>query len=411
MIRLKQRTILKFTSTLFFLFIFLNDHTFYSDFFESTGTYFLIIAVAFLALSIFVVRVISLDLRMCLVFFGWAVCVLVPCAIAGVTPLVFVRFCYWVALLIMLIVLEKADIDYRESLLFAVKILCVWCFVCYFYTQFGFDFLPVTNVSDKLLYNWYKVKLNGYLIYKNLVTFSLGGFSVIKLYSPLGEPGIACMYFNFAVIWLLFFSDLSQKENRRWVFFFSAAILLSLSMIGILVFFSVLVVYAVKERKYAVIFFLSVPIVVFSAVLIIQKLGTQSYTQRSSDYAVMFDVILKNLPFGIGLGNIDSVQKVSALAKNADSMGFYCGLLYPLVQYGVFGIVYYCMVFIAFRNFSGDRFARLAFFMYFFLTLLTQPQADECFILSFVFAGIVKHFQSDSYHQQRRKKSLVKPTV
>ena len=398
-LKLKQNTILKYSTALFFLFIFLNDHTVYSDFFESTGTYFLIIATFFLLVATIIVHRIYTNGRMWLIFFGWTISVIIPCIIAGITSLVFVRFCYWIALLLMLLVLEKTEIDYRDSLLCAVKILCIWCFVCYFYTLLGWDFLPVTNVSDKLLYDWFKVELNGYLIYKNLVTFSFGGLSVIKLYSPLGEPGIASMYFNFAVIWLLFFKDTSIRKNRIWLFLFSIAIILSLSMIGIIVYFSIIIIYAVKRGKIVFIFLLSIPIVVASAILILQKLGTESFFQRTNDYAVMYNVIINNFPFGIGLGNLDSIQPSAILGMNTELIGFFCGLLYPLAQYGILGIYYYRMVFIGFKNFSADRFAKYAFFIYFFLTLLTQPQADECFILSFVFAGIIKHCRNYLYNQ------------
>lgn len=396
-LQINRNVLLKYSSTLFFLFIFLNDHTFYSDFFDQTSTYFLIIATFFLAASVITSQKIYTNARMWLIFFFWAVCVLIPCLYAGMTSLVFVRFCYWIALLLMLLVLEKSSFDYRESLFCATKILCIWCFVCYFYTLFGFDFLPVTNVSDELLYNWFKVELNGYLIYKNLVNFSFGGFSIIKLYSPLGEPGIACMYFNFAIIWLLFFTDVKNSKNRIWLLLFSGAVILSLSMIGIIVFFSILIIYMLKRGKIGFVLLLSIPIIAFSSILIIQKLGTESFFQRSNDYVVMYNVIANNLPFGIGLGNIDSIQP-SMLEIGTELVGFYCGLLYPLAQYGLFGIFYYCMLFISCRNFSDNRFGKYAFFVYFFLTLLTQPQADECFILSFIFAGIIKYcrfYQND----------------
>lgn len=398
-LNIKQDIFLKYTSAFFFLFLFLNDHTFYSDFFGSTSKYFLTISTFFLILTLFIARKIYTNGKMWMYFLGWTVAVFVPCLVSGITSLVFVRFCYWTVLLLMLLVLEKADIDYRESLFFVTKIFCVWCFICYLYTLLEFDFLPVTNVSGKLLYNWFNVELNGYFIYKNLVKFSLGGLSIIKLYSPLGEPGIACMYFNFAIIWLLFFTDTNHKNNRKWIILFSSAIILSLSMIGIIVFFSILITYLYKKNKIKLALLLVIPIIILSLILIIQKLSTESFIQRTSDYVLMSSVIIDSFPFGIGLGNIDSIQP-SMLGIDVELVGFYCGLLYPLAQYGVLGIYYYYMLFIAFKNFSNNTFGRYAFLIYFFLTLLTQPQAEECFILSFIFAGIIRHCR-------RRVKTMV----
>lgn len=385
-IELKRNLTLKYTSALFFLFIFLNDHTIYSDFFGSTSTYFLIIASFFLAASIIIAGKIYSAGRMWIMFFLWAICVIIPCTVAGFTYLVFVRFCYWIALLLMLLILEKTGIDYRECLFTTIKVLCIWCFLCYFYTLFGFNFLPVTNISDELLYNWFNVELNGYLIYKNLVTFSLGNFSIIKLYSPLGEPGIASMYFNFAVIWILFFTDAKDKKNRRWLYIFSLAIILSFSMIGIIVLFAIYIVYEMGKCKITKIFLLSIPMILVSLILIMQKVGTESYFQRVNDYGVMFDVIIDKFPFGTGIGNMTAAK----LGINTDLAGFYCGLLYPATQYGVFGLYYYYMMLVSGLKFSDNRFGRYAFFIYFILTLLTQPQADECFILSFIFAGVIK---------------------
>ena len=385
---LKKTTILKNSSILFFLFIFLNDHTVFSDFFETSSTYFLVLATLLLLISVFSSGKLYSNKKMWLFFLSWAVSVLIPCVLAGLTSLVFVRFCYWFALLLMLLVLEYAGIDYRDILLETVKILCIWCYICYFYTLLGFDFLPVTNVSKSLLYNWFKVELHGYIIYENLVPFSLGTISIIKLYSPLGEPGIASMYFNFAIIWLLFFKDNADKSNKRWTYLFSIAVLLSLSMIGILVLFAVYTIYAVKKGKALAIIFLSITIVVASTILIIQKLSTESYTQRSNDYIVMYKVITKSLPFGIGLGNIDT--SASLLSSTSETVGFYCGLLYPLAQYGLFGSIYYYVMCVACCKFSDDGFSRAAFLVFFFLTLLTQPQADECFILAFLFSGVIR---------------------
>lgn len=400
-IRINRTSIVKYASALYFLFIFLNDHTIYSDFFEQTGTIFLVAATFFLITSALVAGKLYSNGKMWLIFVGWAVCVLLPCIISGFRTLVIIRFCYWITLLLMLLVLETVSIDYRESLLITVKILCVWCFVCYFYTMLGLDFLPVTNVSDKLLYNWYKVELNGYLIYKNLVEFSMGAFSLIKLYSPLGEPGIASMYFNFAVIWLLFFTDLSDKRNTRWIAAFSAAVVLSLSLMGVLVLIATFVVYMIQKRKFGAIILLSIPAVVLCVVMILQKLGSESYSQRSNDYVVMFEAIAGSLPFGIGLGNIDLVHTAS---QNRELQGFYCGLLYPLMQFGIFGLYYYFMMVIAAKYFSDNHYGRYAFFIYFIMTLLTQPQADECFILSFIFAGVIH-----SCRYGKRRSSFRKP--
>lgn len=383
-----NRKRIEFFSILFFLFIFLNDHTIYSDFFGSVGSVFLIIATISLAIVCVLSRKMYSNNKMWLILLLWLFSVLIPCLMAGITKLVYVRICYWTASLIALLVLYKNNIDYKEVLLNVVKILCIWCLINYLYTILEFDFLPVTNVSDELLYNWYSVELNGFLIYKNLVSFTFGTLKIIKLYSPLGEPGIACMYFNFAVMYILFFQE-KNKRNKIWLFIFSLAIFLSVSLIGIIVYFAILMYYMFYRKQYALIFVFGIISVAIAMVLIIQKIGTLSYTNRTSDFGFMYNTIINNLPFGIGLGNIDSLEKTLTIAYETEGVGFYCGLLYPLAQFGVFGLVYYFMMLKSIKFFSEIKYARNAFALYILLTLLTQPQADECFIVCFLFSGLI----------------------
>lgn len=391
---LNRKKYLSSLSSLFFLFIFLNDHTIFSDFFDQTSTYFLLIATSLIILSLLISKKLHSNNIMWKFFICWLCTVILPCIVAGITNLFFVRICYWFATLIMLLILKYNSIDYMGVLFKTIKIFCVWTLICYIYTILDCNFLPISNVSNDLLYNWYNVELHGYVIYKNLVTFSLGNFSIIKLYSPLGEPGIACMYFNFAVLYLLFFNK--NEKEKRWFLIISLAIVLSFSLIGIAIFCAILAYYALYRKKYKYLFLFSFLAIIPISILVIQKLTTLSFTNRTSDYVFMFNTIKDNFPFGIGLGNIDNLDKTLTIAYDTEAVGFYCGLLYPLAQYGIFGFFYYYVMHMTFSEYSKSKYIRIAFSIYFLLTLLTQPQADECFILIFLFSGVIEHFSRNS---------------
>ena len=396
-----------FFSTIFIFFILLNDHTFYSDYFDNISTLFLVLSFASLLVVVCLIHKMFLNPTLLIIVLVWSLCVLIPCVIAGANRMLFVRFAYWITIFIFLCLLHSGKVDYKIVLFKVFKIYCIWCLITYFYCIFNLDFLPKTLTSDKLLYNWYSVDFYGWIIYKPVVKFTIGDFSVIKLYSPFGEPGLVQMYFNFSLIYLLYFKETKTIKRRKiWIFLFAISILLSFSMIGIVIMMISFIFYFKKKKRYILLVLAAaIGIVVFTQ-LIYQKIGTDSFGQRSNDYLIMFDEIEKNFPFGIGLGNISSLDySKNQINQYYESFGFYSGLLYPILQYGIFGFAYYIMLVVALCRFSKNNTTNFVFASFLLLTLLTQPQADECFILMFLFQGAISISVNKNY-QIVRKSSL-----
>lgn len=385
----RSHRLINIVGAIFFICLFLNDQTIYSNYFEGAGDYFLLVAVACILFLIVKVRKITWSSRYILTLMLWFISVLFPCIIGGFTRFAFVKFCYWLTLIVFLLILSARKIDYRESLFLACKIFCIWSLMCYVYTVFNMDFLPVTNISDQKAYNWFDVKLYLYFISKPLSHFTLGTFSLLRLDKPFGEPGIAQMYFNFALVWLLFF-ETKGKRRKIWIVLFSIGVFLSLSLIGYVIYFSILMAYCLSKKNRFAILMVTIFFLCVLVLMIIQKVGTFSYEDRTADYVFMFETIFDNLPFGIGLGNTSKLEHWVVESTGTISTGFYCGLLYPFAQYGVLGLVYYYMFGIAIKNFSQNKWARIGFGCFIVLTLLTEPQADEPFIVCFLFAGLLK---------------------
>ena len=78
---------------------------------------------------------------------------------------------------------------------------------------------------------------------------------------------------------------------------------------------------------------------------------------------------------------------------------FIAGLLYPLAQYGIFGLVYYYALYksiLHLDNYKGEnKISQVAFAVFILMTLLTEPQADEPIILCFIFDGIIRWIKNE----------------
>lgn len=402
--RLTKNTILYKLAVLFFVFVFLNDTTVYNVYFDDISRLILITAVFFAFVFIFVSRRFRINNRFILFVLFWFICTLIPCVLAGLTRFYFVRICYWILTMIVVLGIHTEKLDLKRIIYDVCKVFCVWCLICYFYTSLDLHFLPVTNVSSQLAYNWYSVKLHGYLVSNNISHFFLPVVgSLYRLDRPFGEPGIAQIFMNYGIIYNLFFID-KGKRQKVWIVLFVLGTVLSFSLIGYLILLVIMFVKLYRDKNYGLMILCSVFAVFIGMIMIIEKLASYSYGDRISDFSFMFKTIIQSFPFGIGIGHTGELEHV-VLENGSTSIGFYCGLLYPLAQYGVFGLVYYWALFKALKSIADQdvrrdrKFAHLAFAAFILLTLLTEPQADEPLILCFVFEGLLLYFENKHLKQ------------
>ena len=222
--------------------------------------------------------------------------------------------------------------------------------------------------------------------------------SIYRLDRPFGEPGIAQIFMNYGIIYNLFFINKNERQ-RKWIILFVIGSILSFSLIGYLILLFIIFLKLFREKKYGMCLVCIVPAVIIGSIMVIQKMTTLSYNDRVNDYSFMFETIVENFPFGIGIGHTGELEH-TILENDSTSIGFYCGVLYPLAQYGIFGLIYYWALFKGIHNIINNqtryekKFSNIIFAIFIVLTLLTEPQADEPLILCFIFDGLQRYFNT-----------------
>ena len=402
---IKKSKIVFLLSVLFFFFLFLNDNTIYSMYFRNISSSFLVLSVVFLILLFFVSRKILFVKRFFIFVSIWLLSIFLCCCLTGLNNFVFVRLSYWSVILLVICILKASDIDYVEVLFLVTKIYCIWGLICYLYTLLNLSFLPTTNVSTSLLYKWYKIELFGFVISKPITHLTLGAVSLLRLDRPFGEPGIAQMYYNFGLICVLFYFQKIKKKwsNWVWMILFSIAIILSFSLTGYFIYLVIIMVYLLSRKMYKLFSLFVLLALAVAYTMVTQKVDTVSYSDRLQDYSFMFNTIFQNLPFGIGIGNTGMLEHYVVAQTGEKAIGFYCGLLYPLAQYGFLGFFYYYVLIRSGRHFSKNIYTNVALIIYLSLTLLTEPQAEEPFIVCILLGGLLLSFTNNNILIKERR--------
>lgn len=402
---IKKSKIVFLLSVLFFFFLFLNDNTIYSMYFRNISSSFLVLSVVFLILLFFVSRKILFVKRFFIFVSIWLLSIFLCCCLTGLNNFVFVRLSYWSVILLVICILKASDIDYVEVLFLVTKIYCIWGLICYLYTLLNLSFLPTTNVSTSLLYKWYKIELFGFVISKPITHLTLGAVSLLRLDRPFGEPGIAQMYYNFGLICVLFYFQKIKKKwsNWVWMILFSIAIILSFSLTGYFIYLVIIMVYLLSRKMYKLFSLFVLLALAVAYTMVTQKVDTVSYSDRLQDYSFMFNTIFQNLPFGIGIGNTGMLEHYVVAQTGEKAIGFYCGLLYPLAQYGFLGFFYYYVLIRSGRHFSKNIYTNVALIIYLILTLLTEPQAEEPFIVCILLGGLLLSFTNNNILIKERR--------
>lgn len=394
-----RKKMLKILAVLFFVLVFLNDTTVYNVYFGDISSKFTIGACIILTFFIILSKKIYIGKKFWFFIVFWLTTILISCSMAGVTNFLFIRIAYWTITVIMVSTMYVAGINLKDTIYTVSKIFCIWCLACYFYTCFGFDFLPVTHTSEDLAYNFYRIDLYGFFISKPISHISITSFlTFLRLDRPFGEPGIAQIFMNYGLIYNIFFIE--NKKERKWFYLFTLGSLCSFSLIGYAILLSIFFFKLYKEKKYVLLFMFVFVALSIGSIMIIEKMSSFSYSDRMEDYTHMFNTIVDNLPFGIGIGNTGNIERY----KDTEfSKGYYCGLLYPLMQYGLWGIVYYWALFksiIYNSNNKKNKVIKYVLGIFIVLTLLTEPQADEPIILCFIFDGLINFFDKNKFSKE-----------
>ena len=394
---IKKSKIVFLLSVLFFFFLFLNDNTIYSMYFRNISSSFLVLSVVFLILLFFVSRKILFVKRFFIFVSIWLLSIFLCCCLTGLNNFVFVRLSYWSVILLVICILKASDVDYVEVLFLVTKIYCIWGLICYLYTLLNLSFLPTTNVSTSLLYKWYKIELFGFVISKPITHLTLGAVSLLRLDRPFGEPGIAQMYYNFGLICVLFYFQKIKKKWSNWVW------MILFSLTGYFIYLVIIMVYLLSRKMYKLFSLFVLLALAVAYTMVTQKVDTVSYSDRLQDYSFMFNTIFQNLPFGIGIGNTGMLEHYVVAQTGEKAIGFYCGLLYPLAQYGFLGFFYYYVLIRSGRHFSKNIYTNVALIIYLILTLLTEPQAEEPFIVCILLGGLLLSFTNNNILIKERR--------
>lgn len=324
----KKEKNLKILAVCFFVLIFLNDTTVYNVYFETFSNIFVGISCCILLIFIASTGKLFINKKFWAFIFFWFITVLTSCLIAGFTRMTFVRICYWTVTITMVTQMYLAKIDLKSTIYSVCKIFCIWCLLCYFYASFNLNFLPTTHVSKELAYNHYSIKLYGGIISIPISHIRLpGSISLYRLDRPFGEPGIAQIFMNYGIIYYSFILKESTKKEKKWFYLFVLGSILTFSLTGYIILFSILIFKLYQEKKYTYCFIFSFIAIVIGSFMVFQKVNTFSYSDRTGDYKFMISTIFENLPFGIGIGNTNSLEHYIIEGTDNESIGFYCRII------------------------------------------------------------------------------------
>ena len=367
----------------------LNNSTIYHYFFDEYTIYFAILAGLLLICALPFAHDFLINKKDLSYFFVFIIFISFSSFIRGITS-DYITLLLYIVLLFLIVFLSKGyNIDYMKLFFIVSLVFSIWGLINYLYFLFDLSFVPLVKTSEIL--SWTRdVNLYGYVLCKPRSDFAIGGFTLYRLDAPFGEPGIMQMYSNYCVAYLLFFDD--QVKYRKQILVISIITsILSFSLIGIIILTALSFLYFFKQKNTGLMVLFGSLMMIAVILMITEKTTSVSYLDRSSDYGYMIKQILEWLPFGIGIGHNELMSSnfVESIGRNA--IGGYCGLLTPLLNFGLFGIVYYIYLYKAIVNCSVNFYSKISLAILFLLTLFTEPQAMSVYVLGFLMWGIFIH--------------------
>ncbi len=279
--------------------------------------------------------------------------------------------------------------NFMEVMFKVAKFFSLWGLLLFIITFFNVDLSFLPNTGTYVTWWGQQRPLYIFTLLKDIQSMNILGVNLPKLSYPLSEAGIAQFYTNYCVFYLLYVEK-PNKKNRTWIMVFTILSFLTFSLMGELILLSLIAGYYVKKKKNITVLLFGIAGILIGGFFVTEKLTSDSFLDRTNDFAFVLDMIKTNFPFGIGMGNLELYQRDYMVAGQLTSSSSFSGLLSPLMYIGVFSIVFYYGLTVSFINYmkGKDVFAKNAFSILLLLTLLTQPIAFTSIMNVFIINGL-----------------------
>lgn len=398
MLRSKKDILFSLTTISLFLLL-LNTATIYANYFKSISYICLGLSGVISIVAIFIKGSISLKKYVIYYLIILMTVFFINGIVSGFSIEILNYFLKFVIAYLIVDICYYLEDSFFKILYIVSAILIVWALILYIITllNINLSFLPVTDVYT----TWWGQKrpLYAFVIMQLHQDMEFVGIGLNKLSYPLLEAGIAEIYANYCIFYLLFLTD-KMKFKKLWVTFFIICSFLTLSLVGIATLFLIIALYFIKTKRFiSVLFFVLVAVWVCSY-FILEKIGTSSYNDRTNDYSFIFQTIKENFPLGIGLGNMENTHRDYFINNQQTKSSFFSGLFSPLVYIGAFSLIYYIGLIKAFINSIREKgiVCRLSLAVIVILSLLTQPIAFTSIINVIIINGLYANRNSKSYY-------------
>lgn len=373
-IKINRQNLIRLILFMATFFLLINASTIYSYYFVLISNICLVLSGILTILAFVLSKKIFFSTRTLALVIIWLLTIVFTALVSGINISVLnYIFKFLIAFLIVMLV-KINNLNLFKILYNLVKIFAVWALINYIITIFKISFLPITNQYPTWWGGTYDLHL--FLFFKNISgKLTFGGITITRLHSPFSEPGVIQIFFNLGVFYILFMEK-HQKKDFGWLLFFISLILLSTSLMGYVILAFLIFIYLIQQKKTLALCITTIVCMIIVIPVIIQKLSSISYDDRTSDYAFIFSSAFKNLPFGVGLGNAeDAGTRVDVVTGEIVQGGFFSGLFSPLVYLGFLSIVFYYVLFLSIRYVERkkNKFTLLAFASVVIITLLTEP--------------------------------------
>lgn len=392
-------------ATVALFFMMLNVSTIYSYYFRNLSNLFLIIGGLLTFICCLLSKNIKTSKRVIVILGIWFTIVIFCSVLGGLTSSC---FNYIAKLFIMYLIINILISEGIEPLLIlynVCKILTIWAFINYIVMDVvQVHFLPVaSNFTTSWGYT-YNLYLGVFM--ENTQQIDFLGSIIKRLHVPFSEPGVAQLFFNFTLFYILFMKKQIEKKDLCILGISVISIVMSNSLTGFLVLGVQVLVYCIKYKKVLLITLLSIIILIAGVYLITEKFSSDSYLDRSGDYVYMISNSINHLPFGIGIGNAEELgpRINDATGRYANSSNF-CGLLSPLLYFGLFSIFYYIGLYFSVKYFSYDYnfYSKFSLFAIVMITLFTEPLSITSFFAFLELNGLI--------HKMRYKYNCLRTEV
>lgn len=374
-------------------FMMLNVSTIYSYYFTNLSDLFLVLGGVFTLVLFVLYGRLRLSKKCTFAIFVWMIIVFFTSLANEFSASAINYILKFTIMFILLDNIIKNNDDPFYILYNVTSFITFWAFLNYFLMDIiHFNVLPSLGSYTTPWGYVYNLFLGFFMENTQRIVFF--GNVIKRLHVPFSEPGVAQLFFNFTLFYLLFLNKKFGKKEKILTIISFFSVILSNSLTGFLILGVIILMYSIKKKKYILIILLSVLYILIGMIMVSEKLTSTSYTDRSGDYVKMISDSIDNLPFGIGIGNSDSLEpRINPNTGEYWENSNFCGLLSPLLYFGVFSIVYYFSVYCSIRHYSYkiNRIEIICLMSIILITLLTEPLSLTSIIAYFEINGVIHY--------------------